>query len=828
MRATKTTQPNPAARLHGEAAGASNHSLRAAVHQGSHSRNDPSFPQSFLRVLLALLLTVELWTKGQVNAATQPRFEVSSRSNLWHQGQGPNQRLKSLSLVGNRNQAQLGEGLAWLPPKSALQPGSLLVGAARGGDLPEAGLVLALQSTDTEPRRLEESFRWNGPAQSAGWGRLLVTSPPQSPAQTILIGYPSAGRVAGRFALWRQSRTSQNSSLWQEVAGPLVPANDILLSAALPGDMDGDGMEDLVLALAPRATNGPQPITLRLFPGKAEGFNTHPSSTLQLGELTGPNPVVLQPTQDVDGDEVNDLLVGLPGLATTTHVHGALLVVGATPTLRVLGSPLSLPNASGFGRSICRSSDLNGDGHRELIVGAPGDEQHPGKIAVFQGHKTGWNPTPYAILQGDYPRDGAGTTLAVLEGPQWKAIAVGTPGSTQRTSTNQAEGTVRVIPVEGLRSGLMSDQARITLRGGRSSSHLGFTMLAPGDLDGDGAPELILSLPTIGFHENKAGRLEVISCPTALPAHPCTYALTFNEDPVVAKINALDRHHTSALAATNAAWQKVATNAVHQAETKSVKRLQVVIGAGAALGSLSFLGVWVARRRWERRSRELERARLARDLHDHLGAQLAQIQLWTGLAQTSTSDSKHLLTHLERISTFAKGAADSLSELVWVVNPDHDTLEGFVSYLADFTIEFLRPTRVDPSFEFVQPLPSVSLPMETRKHLLLSVKEALNNVVRHAEATRVIIRLRVEKERAFLQIEDNGRGCHMTSTLTPCQDPKGGNGLRNMASRLAELGGSCSIESASGTGTVVLLDFPLPKHGRSTRFGARKRVQNTV
>jgi len=601
----------------------------------------------------------------------------------------------------------------------------------------------------------------------------------------------------------------------------------MLLSAALPGDMDGDGMEDLVLAFAPRAKNGPQQIALHLFPGNDHGFNTHPSSTLQLAELTAPHPVTLHPTPDVDGDRVNDLLVGVPGLTTTTHSHGALLVVGATPALRVLGSPLSLANAPGFGRSIDRSSDLNGDGHRELIVGAPGDEQHPGKIAVFQGHKTGWNPTPYAILQGDHPRDGTGTTVAVLESPQWKAIAVGTPGSTQRSSTNHAEGTVFIIPAEGLKSGLLSDQARITLRGGRSSSDLGFTMLAPGDLDGDGAPELILSLPTIGFHENKAGRLEVISCPTTLPAHPCTYALTFNEDPVVAKINDLHRHHISALAATNAAWQKVTTNAVIQAETKSVQRLQVVLGAATALGTLGFLGVWVARRRWERRSRELERARLARDLHDHLGAQLAQIQLWTGLAKTAP-DSLQLPTHLERISTFAKGAADSLSELVWVVNPDHDTLEGFVSYLADFTIEFLRPTRVDPSFEFVQPLPSVSLPMETRKHLLLSVKEALNNVVRHAEATRVIIRLRVEKERAFLQIEDNGRGCHLTSTLTPCQDPKGGYGLRNMASRLVELGGSCSIKSASGTGTVVLLDFPLPKHGRLTRFGARKRVRNTV
>lgn len=118
------------------------------------------------------LLVLLLWTGLVGNAATNPSpFGLMMRTNLWRQESGPGMSLRSFSLIGNRAAAQWEDALAWLPARSPMEPGLLLVGAARGGDLRESGMVTALEHVSNSPPPLVETHRWPGRADSVGWGR---------------------------------------------------------------------------------------------------------------------------------------------------------------------------------------------------------------------------------------------------------------------------------------------------------------------------------------------------------------------------------------------------------------------------------------------------------------------------------------------------------------------------------------------------------------------------------------------------------------------------------------------------------------------------------
>ena len=204
---------------------------------------------------------------------------------------------------------------------------------------------------------------------------------------------------------------------------------------------------------------------------------------------------------------------------------------------------------------------------------------------------------------------------------------------------------------------------------------------------------------------------------------------------------------------------------------------------------------------------QIERARIAQDIHDDIGAHMTQISLLTELTQQHITQPELVNEHVTKIAAMSRQGIKSLDEIVWAVNPRNDTLADLLDYAGQYAVDFLQTAGIRCRIDFPtgQP-PHNIISGEARHGLFLAVKEALNNVVKHAQASEVWLRVRVAESSLQWEIEDNGRGF-----AAPPEDALA-DGLRNMRQRLAEMGGKCSIESSPGAGARIQFELPLRKH----------------
>jgi signal transduction histidine kinase/sugar lactone lactonase YvrE len=234
----------------------------------------------------------------------------------------------------------------------------------------------------------------------------------------------------------------------------------------------------------------------------------------------------------------------------------------------------------------------------------------------------------------------------------------------------------------------------------------------------------------------------------------------------------------------------------------------------AAAGALSALSVVVGaamRRRMKRRLEELrrqhdlqrERARIAQDLHDDLGAGLTEISLLGGMLQSpgGLPDRTHLA--LPRIVQRCSDLVTALDEIVWAVNPRNDSANSLSSYLCRYAEQFLEPTSIRSRFEVREAEPDRPLDSEQRHNLFLAFKEVLTNIVRHSNASEVFIRISLaERGHLVIGVEDNGRGLPQTVG-------ENADGLVNLRKRMANIGGTCEIATRDSGGVAVRLRIPL-------------------
>lgn len=204
---------------------------------------------------------------------------------------------------------------------------------------------------------------------------------------------------------------------------------------------------------------------------------------------------------------------------------------------------------------------------------------------------------------------------------------------------------------------------------------------------------------------------------------------------------------------------------------------------------------------------ERERARIARDLHDDIGAGLSEIAMqsdWVrrDLAENSTPDT---LRRIQRVCDSAVELTRSVDAMVWAVTPANDTLDRFANYLMQSTRQFLDATNLRVRFDFPAKLPAITLPGKIRHCLFLAVREALNNVTKHAHADLVRLELRVEADTLRLVIEDNGCGFASEKLVEDGTH----EGLNTMRRRLQEIGGKFQLNSRPGSGTRVEFRAPL-------------------
>ncbi|HXI72003.1 MAG TPA: two-component regulator propeller domain-containing protein [Verrucomicrobiae bacterium] len=205
----------------------------------------------------------------------------------------------------------------------------------------------------------------------------------------------------------------------------------------------------------------------------------------------------------------------------------------------------------------------------------------------------------------------------------------------------------------------------------------------------------------------------------------------------------------------------------------------------------------------EQEALEKERARIARDLHDQLGANLTQVALLGEMA----ADDKHLPdeieAHAQQISQTARITTHALDEIVWAINPSNDTLEGLANYACKYAQEYLALAGLRYRADVPAHLPATAIPPDVRHNVFLAFKESVNNVVKHAQASEAWIRLRLSPGGFVLEIEDNGRG------LGSSPAPQNRNGLRNMKKRMEDIGGEFTIVPGAKGGTLVRLNVPL-------------------
>jgi signal transduction histidine kinase len=215
-----------------------------------------------------------------------------------------------------------------------------------------------------------------------------------------------------------------------------------------------------------------------------------------------------------------------------------------------------------------------------------------------------------------------------------------------------------------------------------------------------------------------------------------------------------------------------------------------------------------------------ERARIARDIHDEMGAGLTQLVLLGEVAQSELAAESEIRSKFDRMSESGRRLLRTIDEIVWMVNSQRDTLRDFETYVCAYAEDFLRPSGIRCRLDVDAEIPQSGFDLAIRRNLFLIIKEALNNVVKHSGASEVVLRLRVTEKFVTVSVEDNGKGFAM-------QGGGEGHGLCNMASRAAEVGGSCRVVSQPEGRCRVELTAPITQNPERFR-GWLKRHRKSI
>jgi signal transduction histidine kinase/ligand-binding sensor domain-containing protein len=245
------------------------------------------------------------------------------------------------------------------------------------------------------------------------------------------------------------------------------------------------------------------------------------------------------------------------------------------------------------------------------------------------------------------------------------------------------------------------------------------------------------------------------------------------------------------------------------------------------------LGAWhLSRLRASRRVEQLkqehaleeERGRIAKDLHDDLGANLTGIGLQIEVARRQLDYPPAVQEHLQSAAQSVREMVDRMREVVWSLNPECDTLDSFCGYLCQYAENYLGSAGLRCRLDFPEDVPDQALSAEARHHLLCVVKEGIHNAARHARAKEVRLTLRLTRTGLVLTLADDGCGFAPprpeTSEETPSRTRgrradlaarlKSGHGLDNMRYRVEALGGTFGLQTQPGMGTSIIIRVPFP------------------
>jgi signal transduction histidine kinase len=214
------------------------------------------------------------------------------------------------------------------------------------------------------------------------------------------------------------------------------------------------------------------------------------------------------------------------------------------------------------------------------------------------------------------------------------------------------------------------------------------------------------------------------------------------------------------------------------------------------------------------RAMERERTRIARDIHDDLGARLTMISMLSDAAEREAHQGKTINDYVHNIRAAAREMFAQLDETVWAVNPHNDRLDRLAEYIIQYTERFFRHTPIRCRIKVSGDVPATMIAAEQRHNLFLAIKEALNNAARHSGAKEIQVEIAYADPVLAVSVRDNGIG------FAAAEGEALGHGLNNMRSRLENLGGRFELQTQPGQGTTIRLEF-------DTRAAAHPRPSPT-
>lgn len=243
-----------------------------------------------------------------------------------------------------------------------------------------------------------------------------------------------------------------------------------------------------------------------------------------------------------------------------------------------------------------------------------------------------------------------------------------------------------------------------------------------------------------------------------------------------------------------------------QAQNLELERLrnrQQLAGLVAlAVAGLALAGylLWRYRQR-EARRQEALRTRIAADLHDEVGSMLTQISMQSNLLREGGYAPAQQQTYLDQMAEASRRAARQMSDAVWSIDARYDSAASLLDRLRDHAHEVLPPAGVELDFAAAADIEATAVPLATRQALYYIYKEALHNVVKHAQARQVQVRVRLTGRALELAIRDDGQG-------TVAASRPGGQGLPNMRMRAQAVGGTLHL-APEGPGLGLVVRLPL-------------------
>jgi len=205
-----------------------------------------------------------------------------------------------------------------------------------------------------------------------------------------------------------------------------------------------------------------------------------------------------------------------------------------------------------------------------------------------------------------------------------------------------------------------------------------------------------------------------------------------------------------------------------------------------------------------RRLLEMERlrTRIASDLHDDIGSNLSRIAILSENVRRKMNGDAGVLSLLTNMAEASREAIDSMSDIVWAINPKKDQLRDLENRMRRLAGEMLSDGKTSFEFSQTKEQSSYLLNPDLKRNVFLIFKESLHNVVRHSESSTIHIRLDLEDGFLLLEVQDDGKGFDAAGKFE-------GQGLWNIKKRAAELNGNLEISSQPGKGSVVRLQAPL-------------------